>query len=173
MNEHALRSAMYWAKDYTKGPVVIRYPRGRGSERHSMRPVQPLQFAKSIVRHAGNKIAVLSVGSVGVEVERAIAQNNLQETVTHIDAMWLKPLDLAAIGNVFSAFDKVITVEEACLAGGYGQQIKALAFNSQFKGSITCLGLPDEFVEHGQIDELRAKYGLDANSIANLIQRLL
>jgi 1-deoxy-D-xylulose-5-phosphate synthase len=110
---------------------------------------------------------------IGTEVQKTISNNQLEGNVTHVDARFMKPLDLQKIGELFRSFDKIITIEESCILGGFGQQIKALAQDSGYQGTITSLGLPDVFVEHGEISELRAKYGLDAEGIGKVISTLL
>ncbi len=172
MDEHELRNMMYWAVDYTDGPVVIRYPRGRGSLVDYNNEIQPLEVGSLRTLCTGNKLAVISIGQIGVEVQKAIVNNKLTNQITHIDARFMKPLDLSKITVILRSFDTIITVEESCLLGGFGQQIKALAQDSLYKGTITSLGLPDVFVEHGEIDELRAKYGIDAERIGRVITEL-
>jgi 1-deoxy-D-xylulose-5-phosphate synthase len=173
MDEHELRNMMYWAVDYIDGPVVIRYPRGSGSRLEYKNEIQPLKIGSSRTLTSGNKLAILSIGQIGIEVQLTIANDQLEDAVTHIDSRFMKPLDLQKIGELFHSFDKIITVEESCLLGGFGQQIKVLAQDSGYQGTITSLGLPDVFVEHGEISELRAKYDIDADGIGKVISTLL
>ncbi len=173
MDEHELRNMMYWAKDHTEGPVVIRYPRGRGSQIDYQNEIKTFSVPSSRILTSGHKIAVVSLGQIGIEVQKTIVKQNLEDKVTHIDARFMKPLDLKTIGETFRNFEKIITVEDSCLLGGFGQQIKVLAQDSLYKGTITSLGLPDIFVEHGEIGELRAKYGLDTNGIGKVMLNLL
>ena len=170
MDEHELRNMMYWALDYTKGPVVIRYPRGNGSFIDYQNEIQPFQFGTSRTLTWGNKLAIVSIGEIGVEVQQAIELNNLQTEITYVDARCMKPIDSKTFKALFDSFDKIITIEESCLLGGFGQQLKAMAQDHSYKGNIISLGLPDVFVEHGEIEELRAQYGLDAHSIGLLIR---
>ena len=164
---------MYWAVDYTDGPVVIRYPRGRGSKRNYKNQIESIQLGKSKTLHTGNEIAVISLGEIGTEVNKAITETKLQEKVTHIDARFMKPLDQVMLKDVFKTYKAIITIEDGCLIGGFGQSIKTMALDERYKGKIVSLGLPDEFIEHGEVDELRAQYDLDANSIHKTILQLL
>lgn len=173
MDEHELRTMMYWAVDYTDGPVVIRYPRGKGSHLNYKNEIKPMLLGVSRTLTDGKNIAIISIGQIGVEVQKAIIQNNVKKEVTHIDARNSKPLDTKRIVELFCSFDTLITVEESCLLGGFGQQIKALAQDYNYTGTVTSLGLPDVFVEHGEVAELRAKYGLDAEGIGKVISQLL
>ncbi len=173
MDEHELRNMMYWALDHIDGPVVIRYPRGRVSKIDYRNEIESLEMGSSRTLTTGNKLAVISIGQIGVEVQNAISSNQLESKVTHVDARCTKPLDMNKIGELFQSFDKIITVEESSLLGGFGQQIKVLAQDSLYRGTITSLGLTDVFVEHGEISELRAKYALDADGIGKVISQLL
>jgi 1-deoxy-D-xylulose-5-phosphate synthase len=74
---------------------------------------------------------------------------------------------------MLQTFDHIITVEESCLIGGFGQQIKTIAQDQNYMGRITSLGLPDQFIEQGTREELRAKYNLDKDGICQLIQALI
>ena len=132
--------------------------------------IQPFQLGTSRTLTSGNKLAIISIGEIGTEVQKAIHTNDLAPNVTHVDARFMKPIDLQKVGQLFRSFDKIITIEESCLLGGFGQQLKAMAQDHSYKGDIISLGLPDEFVEHGEIEELRAQYGLDAHSIGLLIR---
>lgn len=173
IDEYELRNMMYWAVDYTDGPVVIRYPRGRGSKRNYKNQIESIQLGKSKTLHTGNEIAVISLGEIGTEVNKAITETKLQEKVTHIDARFMKPLDQVMLKDVFKTYKAIITIEDGCLIGGFGQSIKTMALDERYKGKIVSLGLPDEFIEHGEVDELRAQYDLDANSIHKTILQLL
>lgn len=173
MDEHELRNMMYWATDYTDGPVVIRYPRGRGSQIDYRNDIssQELPYSRGLSR--GSDVAVLSTGEIGTEVQKVIRSNKWETQVTHMDMPCMKPLDLKTLGNVFRSFDKIVTIEEGCKSGGFGESIKVLALDSQYKGTVTSLGLPDRFIEHGEVDELRARYRLDAEAIEKVIKSLL
>jgi 1-deoxy-D-xylulose-5-phosphate synthase len=171
MDEHELRNAMYWAADFTGGPVVIRYPRGIGSKTTFKNEIQPLKIGTSRILQKGNQIAIISIGEIGTEVQKAI--KDLGNTIHHIDARFIKPIDENEIINTLQSFDQIVTVEESCLIGGFGQQIKSIAQDQNYMGKITSLGLPDQFIEQGTRDELRAKYKLDENEIRRCIHAIM
>ncbi|MBT8326667.1 MAG: 1-deoxy-D-xylulose-5-phosphate synthase, partial [Bacteroidia bacterium] len=173
IDEHELRNMMYWAVDYTAGPVVIRYPRGRGSKRNYKNEIETVHLGKSKTLNSGTKVAVLSIGEIGIEVQKAMSRNQFSDKVTHIDARFMKPIDNTMLTEVFKKYEAVITIEDGCLIGGFGQSVKLLAQEAQFTGKLVTLGLPDEFIEHGELDELRAQYGLDSYSIEKTILQLL
>jgi 1-deoxy-D-xylulose-5-phosphate synthase len=170
LNEHELRNMMYWAADYTEGPVVIRYPRGRGSKRNHKNTIEPLEIGKANYLTNGNKVAIISLGEIGTEATKAIKQNNWQDVVTHIDARFMKPLDEDMLQDVFSRFTAVITLEDGCIPGGFGMTLKAKAFELGYTGAFTALGIPDEFIEHGEVEELRHLWCMDAEAIANVVR---
>jgi 1-deoxy-D-xylulose-5-phosphate synthase len=173
MDEHELRNAMYWAVDYTDGPIVIRYPRGLGSKTKYKNEIQPLKIGTSRILQKGDKIGIISIGEIGVEVQKAIDKSGIQKQIHHIDARFIKPIDKNEVLNMLQTFDHIITVEESCLIGGFGQQIKTIAQDQNYMGRITSLGLPDQFIEQGTREELRAKYNLDKDGICQLIQALI
>ncbi|MDG1046491.1 MAG: 1-deoxy-D-xylulose-5-phosphate synthase [Bacteroidia bacterium] len=171
MDEHELRNAMYWAADFTGGPVVIRYPRGLGSKTNYKNEIQPLEVGTSRILQQGDKIGIISIGEIGTEVQKAI--KDLNNTIHHIDARFIKPIDENEITNTLRSFDRIITVEESCLIGGFGQQIKNIAQDQNYTGEITSLGLPDQFIEQGTRVELRAKYKLDEKGIRRCIHAIM
>ena len=170
MDEQELRNAMHWAKDYLEGPVVIRYPRGRGSMTHRPSSISQLEIGKSRILQTGLETAIISMGEIGVEVQHTITNHGLEKVVYHMDARFMKPLDISRVQYLFTHFNHIITIEESCLIGGLGQHIKALATEHAYAGKISCLGLPDHFVSHGDKKELRAQYGLDEKGILATIQ---
>ena len=173
MDEHELRNAMYWAVDHIDGPVVIRYPRGLGSKTKYKNEIQPLKIGTSRILQKGDKIGIISIGEIGVEVQKAIDKSGIQKQIHHIDARFIKPIDKNEVLNMLQTFDHTITVEESCLIGGFGQQIKTIAQDQNYMGRITSLGLPDQFIEQGTREELRAKYNLDKDGICQLIQAII
>ena len=172
MDEHELRNAMYWAKDHLEGPVVIRYPRGRGSLTQYKNAIQKLKLGSSQTVSVGKEIAVLSIGTTGVDVASAIKDMD-PDTVHHIDLRFAKPLDIEAIDDCFNRFEHILTVEDGSLKGGIGEHIQSLAQNRSYSGKIHTLGISDEFAPHGSTAELKQRYGLDAATIQKTITRIL
>ena len=173
MDEHELRNAMFWAVDHIDGPVVIRYPRGLGSKTKYKNEIQPLKIGTSRILQKGDQIGIISIGEIGIEVQKAINKSGILRHICHIDARFIKPIDNNEILNMLQTFDHIITVEESCLIGGFGQQIKTIAQDYNYTGKITSLGLPDQFIEQGTREELRAKYNLDKDGICQLIQAII
>ena len=170
MDEWALRNAMYWAVDYDQGPVVIRYPRGAGSKLDYHNDIQQVDFAKARVLSDGSEIAVISLGTIGVEVQAAIENGKLQTRLKHIDLNFVKPLDISLLKDVFEQYNKIICIEEGILRGGIAEEIASLALAANYSGKFKSLGINDEFVEHASVQEQRESLGLDAKSLEILFK---
>ena len=170
MDEFELERAMHWSIDHLKGPVVIRYPKTRGS---GVDHVQGQgSFLKARQLNAGNKLAVLTVGVMGVQVQNALS-NSSESEITHIDLRTVKPLDTEVIEQVLQQFDKVVCIEDAAMDGGVGMRIAQIAEHISYSGKLILRGIPDHFVGHGTLEELWEDVGLDVESIHQLLQQEL
>lgn len=167
MNEHELRKLMYTAQLPDKGTFVIRYPRGNGVLNDWECPLEEITVGKGRKIREGNKLAVLSIGTIGNDVERAIDAIELEKKfsktslIAHYDMCFLKPLDEAILQYVGQTFSYVITVEDGVRAGGLGTAISEWMGDHGFTPHIVRLGLPDTFVEQGTVEELKHICGID------------
>lgn len=167
MNEHELRKLMYTAQLPDKGTFVIRYPRGNGVLNDWECPLEEITVGKGRKIREGNKLAVLSIGTIGNDVERAIDAIELEKKfnntslIAHYDMRFLKPLDEAILQHVGQTFSYVITVEDGVRAGGLGTAISEWMGDHGFTPHIVRLGLPDTFVEQGTVEELKHICGID------------
>jgi len=167
MNEHELRKLMYTAQLPDKGTFVIRYPRGNGVLNDWECPLEEITVGKGRKIREGNKLAVLSIGTIGNDVERAIDAIELEKKfnntslIAHYDMRFLKPLDEAILQHVGQTFSYVITVEDGVRAGGLGTAISEWMSDHGFTPHIVRLGLPDTFVEQGTVEELKHICGID------------
>lgn len=122
----------------------------------------------------GKDLAVVSIGPIGKEVEKAISQAEKEQniSVAHYDMRFLKPLDTNLLHNIGKRFKKIITVEDGTIKGGLGSAVLEF-FNSEgYCTTVKMIGIPDEFIEHGTVPELRKITGMDANSICSTILSL-
>ncbi|MCF0180399.1 MAG: 1-deoxy-D-xylulose-5-phosphate synthase [Bacteroidales bacterium] len=166
LNEPWLRRLMFTATK-TEGPIMIRYPRGRGSEVEWQCPLEEVPVGKGYCLKEGKDTAILSFGPIGVEAQKAIEIAEKEgKSIAHYDMVFCKPLDTELLQQVFSRFQHIVTVEDGSLAGGFGSAILEEASRQGYKGKIERLGLPDHFVAHGTVKELYALCGIDALSIA-------
>ena len=172
MDECELRRLMYTAQLPGKGTFVIRYPRGRGSRTDWQCPLEKIEVGRGRRLHGGTDVAVLSYGPLGVNVEKVIdrlAQTHPALSVAHYDLRFCKPLDEALLQEVGERFQRIVTIEDGARAGGIGSAVLEWMSDHHFTPAITRLGLPDHFVEHGSVPQLKALTGLDDDSIAKAI----
>ena len=177
MNEHELRRLMYTAQLKGKGTFVIRYPRGRGVNTDWHCPLEEITVGKGRKIHDGKDVAVLSIGPIGNNVEKAISlvengeSKNGQLSVAHYDMRFLKPLDENILQEVATKFQRIITVEDGVRNGGLGTAVTEWMSDHSYHPEITRLGIPDSFIEHGTVEQLQQIVGIDAESIAQTICR--
>ena len=172
MDECELRRLMFTAQLPGKGTFVIRYPRGRGSRTDWQCPLEEIEVGRGRHLHEGTDVAVLSYGPLGVNVEKVIdrlAQTHPALSVAHYDLRFCKPLDEALLQEVGERFQRIVTIEDGARAGGIGSAVLEWMSDHHFTPAITRLGLPDHFVEHGSVPQLKALTGLDDDSIAKAI----
>ncbi len=180
MDEHELRRLMYTAQLPGKGTFVIRYPRGRGvcpvSKESDWRcPLEEVAVGTGRRLRDGSEVAVITIGPVGNDVETVIAGMDKAEAdkVAHYDLRFLKPLDDKLLTEIGEKFDKIITVEDGIRQGGMGSAVLEWMADHGFSPRIKRLGLPDDFVEHGTVDELRKVCELDNESLRKVIEETL
>ena len=172
MDECELRRLMYTAQLPGKGTFVIRYPRGRGSRTDWQCPLEEIEVGRGRRLREGSDVAVLSYGPLGVDVEKVIdhlAETHPALSVAHYDLRFCKPLDEALLQEVGERFQRIVTIEDGARAGGVGSAVLEWMSDHHFTPAITRLGLPDHFVEHGSVPQLKALTGLDDDSIAKAI----
>ena len=172
MDECELRRLMFTAQLPDKGTFVIRYPRGRGSRTDWQCPLEEIEVGRGRRLREGTDVAVLSYGPLGVNVEKVIdrlAQTHPALSVAHYDLRFCKPLDEVLLQEVGERFQRIVTIEDGARAGGIGSAVLEWMSDHHFTPAITRLGLPDHFVEHGSVPQLKALTGLDDDSIAKAI----
>ena len=173
MDEMELRNIMFSAQLDLKGPLAIRYPRGRGIHLDWKQPFRNIETGTGRMIKRGKDLAVLTVGPIG-EMMLSICEKEKYKHVGHYDMRFVKPLDKKLLENIFSRYDKIITIEEGVISGGFGMAVLALKNSSNYTSvRIECLGLPDQFIEHGSMSQLYRTVALDQKSIENRIDHLL
>lgn len=173
-DEHELRRLMYTAQLPGKGTFVIRYPRGSGELVDWRCPLEAVEVGRGRCLHEGSKVAVLTLGPIGNEVARVIdEEQGLSEYIAHYDMRFLKPIDEQILTEVANKFDHVITVEDGVRNGGLGSAVTEWMNDNGCCKHVQRLGLPDEFVEHGTVAELRHIVGIDREGIKNAINKAL
>ena len=175
-NEHELRNLMYTAQQDDTGAFVIRYPRGKGTtaEWHNT-PVR-IALGTGEKLKDGSDIAVLTIGTIANQARKAIEQierENADIGIAHYDMRFIKPLDEKILHEVGKTFDKVITIEDGVIQGGFGSAVLEFFADNGYRVQTKRLGIPDTFVEHGTPDELYSMLGLDTEGIANSIRKMI
>ncbi|MCH4146890.1 MAG: 1-deoxy-D-xylulose-5-phosphate synthase [Prevotella sp.] len=165
MDEHELRRLMFTAQLPRKGTFVIRYPRGRGVNNDWRCPLEEIKVGTGRKIRDGKDVAVLSLGPIGNDVEKAIEDIGEARSVAHYDMRFLKPLDEEILHEVGKKFQRIITIEDGVRNGGLGSAVLEWMDDHGYRPEIVRLGLPDNFVEHGTMAELHAITGIDKDSI--------
>lgn len=169
MDEHELRRLMYTAQLPDKGTFVIRYPRGNGvlSDWHC--PLTEINVGTGRCLRQGERVAIVSIGPIGNNATKAIAQSGLN--VGHYDLRFLKPLDDALLHDICQHYDRLITLEDGAVQGGMGSAVLEWMNDHDYTQPVTRMGIPDEFIEHGTVDELQHICHIDVDSIVAAINQ--
>lgn len=174
MNEEELRNLMFSATKHVGGPYTIRYPRGAGVMPEWRSAFEEIPTGTGRTIKTGKDLAILTIGHIGnyaIEACESLAAENVD--AAHYDMRFVKPLDEALLHEVFKNHDKVITVEDSTIVGGFGSAILEFMADNQYTTQVVRLGIPDRIVEHGEQPELHAECGYDANSILQAAYKLL
>ena len=170
MNEHELRNLMYTAQLPGKGTFVIRYPRGNGVCADWRSPFEEVAVGTGRCLRAGTDVAVITLGPIGNDVAKLLDDMQDTKRVAHYDLRFVKPLDENLLQEIGSKFNKIITIEDGVRNGGMGSAVMEWMADHGFRLQIVRMGLPDAFVEHGSVAELRQLVGLDPESIRKEIE---
>ena len=177
-DEHELRKLMYTAQLPNKGTFVIRYPRGKGSQIDWKCPFEEIPIGKGRKLKDGTDLAVLTIGPIGTEASKAILMAEMNAanagktlSVAHYDMRFLKPLDTELLEEVCGKFSRIITVEDGILNGGFGSAVIEYINDHNHTVKVERMGIPDKFIEHGSVKELRKLIHLDADAICKQIEQ--
>ena len=172
MDEHELRNLMYTAQLDGNGPFVIRYPRGHGVLTDWRNKLEEIKVGTGRRLKEGKQVAVLTVGPIGNTAAKAIEKAEAAVSgleVAHYDMRFIKPMDESLLEEIGRRYGKIVTVEDGVRSGGFGSAVLEWMSDHGFSPKITRIGLPDTFVEHGTVEQLRHITGMDADAIAAAI----
>lgn len=174
-DEHELRKLMYTAQLPDQGPFVIRYPRGRGTQTDWKCPLEAIEIGKGRKLKEGTDLAVITLGPIGNEAAQALAEAEKQteKSIAHYDLRFLKPLDEAMLHEIGKRFSRIVTVEDGVLKGGMGSAILEFMSDNGYSPTVKRLGIPDRFIQHGPVEDLRAICGIDKTHIYNTLIHFL
>ena len=189
MNEHELRNLMYSAQLPNQGSYVIRYPRGNGVLVDWKNPMEEIKTGTGRKLKDGDDIAVITIGPIGNDAAKAIAELEAEGkeqceasdeskeqcegkplSIAHYDMRFLKPLDNSLLEEVGKKFKHIVTIEDGVRNGGMGSAVLEWMSDHGYQPTITRMGLPDDFVEHGTVSQLREIVHLDNNSIKETLK---
>ena len=175
MNESELRNLMYTAQlEKNRHPFVIRYPRGQGVLPEWKTPFSEIEIGKGRRLKDGKDLAILTFGHPGNFATTAIRQLRTEDLdAAHYDMRFAKPLDVELLQEVFRKFDRIITVEDGTLTGGFGSAILEFMNLNQYTARVIMLGIPDKIIEHGSPKQLQQESGYDADAIYKAAKSLL
>jgi 1-deoxy-D-xylulose-5-phosphate synthase len=174
MNEEELRNLMFTAQQDDMGPFSIRYPRGNGVMVNWKTPMKAIPVGKGRKVKSGTDVAILSIGHIGnyvVDACAQLAEDNIN--AAHYDMRFAKPIDETLLHEVFSKFDKVITIEDGCIIGGMGTAVLEFMADHGYSAQVKRLGIPDKFIDHGEQAELHAECGFDIEGIKKTVKEML
>lgn len=158
-----------------KAPVVIRYPRGTESKKIKFEKEEKIELGKAEILAHGKDITIVSIGKMvakAVEVKEKLEKEKIEAEV--INVRFLKPFDEKTIINSIKKTKKVITIEDNTVIGGLASKVQELISNNEESDvQFKAFGLPDTFIEHGKVEELEEKYGLDAKTIEEEALKLM
>jgi len=174
MNEEELRNMMFTAQVENNGPFTIRYPRGQGVMPQWKTPFKKIKIGEGRKVKSGDEIAILSIGHIGNYALKAAQElESANVSAAHYDMRYAKPVDGLLLHEVFSKFDKVITVEDGCIVGGMGSAVLEFMADHDYQAQVKRLGIPDKIIEHGSQDELYAECNYDTASIVKTAKEML
>ena len=167
LDEQELRNMMYTAQLPDMGPVAIRYPRGAAVHSDWRTPMEKLTIGRGRCLRPGVDVAILTIGTVGNDA--LVAADRLRQkgiSAAVYDMRFLKPIDTELLDTIANGpFRQVVTVEDGVKKGGLGSAVAEYFEQIGCKKPVTILGLPDSFIEHGTVSELRKDCGIDIDSI--------
>jgi len=173
MNENELRNLMFTAQLGKHGPIAIRYPRGRGVLTNWRCSFSEIKIGKGSIVKNGTELAILSIGHPGNFVTNAIENFDEEVSIAHYNMRFLKPIDEEMLHDIFSKFDRIITVEDGTIKGGLGSAVIEFMNQFNYTAKVITLGIPDDFIEHGKPEELYQICGFNSQGIAEAIKELM
>lgn len=166
-------SKMLELSAYMAGPCAIRYPRG-GAYQGLEEFQSPVQYGKSEILYRGEKTAILSVGSMTEVCEQVYREMKAKgENPTFVNARFVKPLDTGLLDELAKDHSLFVTVEENVKSGGFGEHVAAYMEACHPETRVLPIAIWNRFVEHGEVDSLRAKIGLSPAEIFSAIENEL
>jgi 1-deoxy-D-xylulose-5-phosphate synthase len=175
MNESELRNLMFTAQlESTTHPMVIRYPRGEGVMPEWKSEMKEIAIGTGRKIRDGKEIAILTIGHPGNFASAAIRELRTEGIEPALyDMRFVKPIDEQMLHEVFGNYQKIITVEDGTIVGGFGSAILEFMVANNYHAEVRMLGIPDRLVEHGSLKQLHRECGYDAIGIAEAVRDMM
>ncbi len=174
LDEGEFRNLMYSAQLPGAGPYVIRYPKGRGVMPDWKTPMSAIKTGTGRMLRDGRDVALLALGPVGTDAAEAcriLEKEGISAAL--YDLRFLKPIDQDLLRDVFTRFDRIVTIEDGSISGGAGSAVLEFMADNGFRATVKRLGIPDRFVEQGTVAELRRECGFDTEGILQTVRTLI
>ena len=166
-NELELRNILYTAQLKIEGPIAIRYPRGRGLILDWEKDYSKINIGEGELIHNGELLTILCIGTIINNVIDVAKELNL----SLYDMRFVKPMDLNILHKVCQSGDKIITIEDGVITGGFGSAILEFMADNNYTNNIKILGIPDKFIKHGTTNKLKESIGLDSMGLRKEIEK--
>ncbi len=172
-DENELQHMLYSALRYS-GPVAIRYPRSSGEGVNLDWDFKEIPFGKAELLKDGKDVTVIAIGNTVYQALKAAEELEKEDiSLAVINARFVKPLDENLILDFAKKTGKIITVEENTLIGGFGSAVCEFLADKNVSVKIKRIGLPDKFIEHGDLKTLKKNYGLTSEYIKQVVLELI
>jgi 1-deoxy-D-xylulose-5-phosphate synthase len=173
-NGEELIALLKTAVAYRDGPFVIRYPRGTCGSVDNDNPEAVPVGTWELLEH-GEGLAIIAVGSMVKEAQKVVSNLKTKggRPPVLINGRFVKPLDIVMLDDIIKKVDKIVTIEENTLRGGFGSAVNEYCSKIDAPVKVHCIGLPDEFIEHGSRQVLLKITGLNAEDLTDRIAALL
>nr|HMN26210.1 transketolase C-terminal domain-containing protein [Ignavibacteriaceae bacterium] len=170
-DEAELRDMLYTSVEYKNGPIALRYPRGSALGVEVKPGFTKLEIGKAEKLINGDDVALLALGSM-VDYSLKAASKLKEQGISCevINMRFAKPLDSEMLDSVAKKFNKIITLEENNLPGGFGSAVAEYFISKNYKNDLQFIGLPDKFVDHGTQEELHHILGIDPDGIVERVK---
>lgn len=165
---------VYTAVKYDDGPIAMRFPRGNGYGVTLDDELKEIPIGSWEVLKDGKDAAILTFGTtipMALEARKKLEKTGIQAMV--VNARFIKPLDEKLLNRIFEKGLPVLTVEEGVLQGGFGSSVLEFAHDNGYSNQIMRLGIPDQFIDHGEVHELLNEIGLTSDHIVQTIRTML
>ena len=171
-NKWELSDMMKFAVTLGK-PAAVRYPRGTAYT--GLKEFRaPMELGKSEMLYEGSEVAIFAVGSMvktAVDVRELLLEQGISPTV--INGRFIKPIDEEAVADACKTHRLIVTLEENVASGGYGEAIASYMKQSGLDNELYLVAIPDRFIEHGSVDQLKQEIEMDAPSIVKgILERI-